>query len=163
MANFVLKNIEDIDVAVNEVITRFSFNRNSRKLLDNDIALAELYDSVFAGLDISTWNMTAVYAYDSLVWYLHSDRSLWLLRSTMDGNVGNNPGIAISKSNGKTPDFSSLHWENQNEFIDVLDEKYGILESIRMYVMNMFVKHEQSKPFHRFGSLYDEQAGSIAS
>lgn len=71
MANFVLKNIEDIDVAVNEVITRFSFNRNSRKLLDNDIALAELYDSVFAGLDISTWNRTAVYAHDSLVWYLH--------------------------------------------------------------------------------------------
>lgn len=83
----VLKNIDDIDVAVNEVVTSYSINRNIGKLLENDIALNELYVRVMGNLNILEYSDTrkTPYQYGDLVWYKQDSR-LWLLKSIQDNN-----------------------------------------------------------------------------
>jgi hypothetical protein len=84
----VLQNIKSIDVGVNEILHRFSFNRNTNKLLSNDIALSSLYKNYLDSMNIFEYNKNHIYRQNDLVWVKRSkgDFKLFLVRCVIDEN-----------------------------------------------------------------------------
>ena len=86
-----LSNSNYIDVAPNEYITKYSFNRNFQKLIENDIALLNAFndDGISEQHQIETYNKSKTYDVDVYVFYkIHrSDTQFYILRSVKSPNT----------------------------------------------------------------------------
>lgn len=157
----IVKNRKNVYVAINEVITRFSINRNFEKLLENDRRLAEFYKHVFAELDISEYIDPAVsgtaYQYDDLIWFQDQNKDLWLLRSILNDNV-NSPSLAIGDLLDGKPNFEKYGWQDQNEHVDLLNS--DLLSQLSSDIRRRLLEHEQDELTHRFGQLSMDPASS---
>lgn len=160
----IIRNVRNVAVAANEVITRFSVNRNFKKLLDNDLALVEFYKQVFDKLDIGEFVDPAVsgvpYEYDQIVWFQDKKKDLWLLRCIFDENW-DSPQRAIDEAaSGKAPNFRKYGWEDQNEYVDIFDS--DLVKQFDKYAKQQLKAHVDDpgddKKFgaHRFGKLSDD-------
>lgn len=119
----VLKHKDDVYVAINELITPYTVNRNIRKLLQNDRELQKLYDRILGGISIREFQKNSItpYQYGEIVWFRDRDAKLWLLRNVIQSN-GNDPQTPIDEKesyvNGN-PDFQKYGWEDANESVDI--------------------------------------------
>lgn len=52
----VITNIENIKVSSNEYLVKYTFWRNIKKLIENDVNLSFLYDSVSSSISITAYN-----------------------------------------------------------------------------------------------------------
>ena len=159
MANVaIIRNIRNAAVAANEVITRFSVNRNFQKLLENDKLLSDFYKRVFDELDIGEYVDPKVsgipYEYDDIVWFQDSNKDLWLLRCVTDDNQ-NSPQLAVSEANGAVPNFRKYGWEDQNEYIDIFDS--NLIQQLDMYAKQQLDAHLRERKSHRFGRLSTDE------
>lgn len=69
--NGLITNINDIDVASSEIITRTSLNRNFKKLFENDANLISNTTSISNSLfRILPWEENKVYSKNDLVWFV---------------------------------------------------------------------------------------------
>lgn len=152
----VLISYENMRIAVNEVINRFTVNRNIEKLIQNDQALKNLYVEIMGGLDIQGYKIQSGisnYNIDSVVWYYHEkSNTWWILRSIKDNNL-NDPRIAIEDTakyiNGH-PDFQTYGWKNENEKVDIL----GIIDKSINSLIEKFIRtHENDKDKHKYGKI----------
>ena len=134
-------SIGDVAVGHNELITRFSLNRNYRKLVENDISLLTLYNRITGGVDIDEWNPNVKYPVGTLVWYTSSpDCELYLLRNLVHENT--------LEPNPK--DFADTGWRNENEHKTILD--YGLEKTIAQFARKLMKSHQDSD-LHPLGSL----------
>lgn len=87
----ILPYTQDLDVGVNEIIQRFSFNRNSTRLLSNDFALEGLYLDYLEELNIFEYTSGRLYHQGDLIWVKRSkgDFKLFLVRCIIDENSSN--------------------------------------------------------------------------
>lgn len=153
----VLTNLNNIDVAVNELISNMSINRNVEKLLENDKLLEQMYLSVLGALQIDEWKSNAEtnkpYNYGDLVWFKDIDGKLWLFRCIQDNNV-NSPQLAIDDKNSyvyENPNFQKYGWDDQNEYIDIIN--MGLRSKLVRKIKNQLAKHENDDAYHRFGKI----------
>lgn len=90
MSNFgknVLTNIDNVKVSSNEYLVKYTFWRNYRKLLENDVNLEKLYYEVSKGIDIDMYVRGNSYDFGDIVWYLPlSKDKIVILRSLYDKN-----------------------------------------------------------------------------
>ena len=83
-----LPYIRDLDVGVNEILQRFSFNLISSRLLSNDLALSGLYEQYLDAMNVFEYIEKHKYTYGQLVWVKRStgDFKLFLVRCVIDEN-----------------------------------------------------------------------------
>lgn len=66
----IIKNVENVRVASNELLLRATINRNLKRLLDNDIALLSNANEVYHGLyRIMPYEYGKVYSKNELAWF----------------------------------------------------------------------------------------------
>lgn len=83
----VLKNIDNIKVSSNEYLTKYTFWRNFQKLLENDVDLNKLYDTISESIQIGMYDSGYSYRFGEIVWYLpESKDKIIILRSIIDDN-----------------------------------------------------------------------------
>jgi len=124
----VLPYTRNIDVGVNEILQRFSFNRSSRRLLSNDLALAALYEQYLGQLNIFEYMKGHVYQYGDLVWVKRSkgDFKLFLVRCIINDNSSNLQSIVDNAyvkgaAEQPAPEFDRYGWKDENSYIDIDD------------------------------------------
>ena len=132
-------SVGDVCVGYNEYVSRFSLNRNYRKLIANDLDLLTLYNRVSGGEDIEEWSPNVAYEPGKLVWFTEG-AELYLLRNQVIGNT--------TKPNPQ--DFVESGWKNENEHKTILD--YGLETTIQRYARKMINDH-QNGDLHSLGSL----------
>lgn len=133
----------DIRVAVNEYLTRYSFNRNIEKLLQNDRYLAELYFNTIKSMNTVQYVSGTTYEYNDIVWYKDdATGKLYILKCIIDENA----------QRPDPNDFISSGWQNQQENIDIF--KYNVKNWIYQLLNEKFAEHEKSSR-HRFGNTED--------
>lgn len=147
--NNVLSNINNVNVSVNEYVTKYSLNRNIKKLIDNDTTLKNKYNEVLSGQLIHDWSAGIEYNYCDLVWYKDENDELWLLRSMSEFN--NNPPFLIV-NNKKV--LNDQYWKNENEYKTILD--YGIEKTLQYYTRSLINEH-QYDAYHKYGILSSEK------
>ena len=76
-----------IDIAQNEYVTKYSFNRNFEKLISNDVFLTEFKNGLTN--QIETYNPHKTYNKDNYVFYKieNIDTKLYFLRSKQNDNT----------------------------------------------------------------------------
>ena len=81
-----LQYINNVDVGINEILHRFTFNRNTEKLLSNDKSLINLYEQYLNQLNVFEYNKNHKYYQNDLVWVKRSkgDFKLFLVRCVID-------------------------------------------------------------------------------
>lgn len=151
-------DLKNIDVAVDEYITRHSLNRNIERLLHNDLQLEQIYRNVLESINISPYSTTRSepYMYNDLIWFRNENdfSDLYLLRSIMDYNKYS-PQIAIDKKDKYgVIDFESYGWSDQNGYLDVLNTT--IRKSIARSIAAKLVDHVNDDEYHRFGEINDD-------
>lgn len=60
---------QTVAVGTNEIVSRFSMNRNFEKLLSNDVYLSALYTQTAQGLNIQEYQNQKVYDYGDTIWF----------------------------------------------------------------------------------------------
>ena len=153
-----MKNVRNIDVTGNEIMSKYQINRNLEKLLENDIIIYNACQSVLGSMSIKEYTESATYQYGELVWFLLKDGagkidSLWLLRCIEDNN-SKQPDVVKLKS-GQL-DYSRLSesgWKDENKYIDLVSA--GVVNAVRQHINDMMVSHTSSD-LHRFERLNPE-------
>jgi len=135
-------SLGDVCVGYNEYVSRFSLNRNIRKLVENDKKLLTLFNRMSGGEDIDEWNPSVTYKSNQMVWFVNGD-DLYLLRNQVpDNTVKPDPD-----------DFVGSGWRNENEHKTILD--YGLETAIQRYVRQKMNGH-QNGSLHSIGSLANQ-------
>lgn len=159
----VLQYTRDLDVGVNEFVQRHSFNRNSVRLLKNDLALEDLHMLYLEEMNIFEYNRDRAYDQNDLVWVRRSfgDFKLFLVRCTITQDKDVNKRQDLQKivdeayvsgaSQQPQPDFDRYGWKDENSYLEIDD--YGIREKLRRYFALRFGVHERDGAYHRFGAL----------
>lgn len=147
--NSELSNINNVNVSVNEYVTKYSLNRNIKKLIDNDIMLRNKYNEALSGQLIYDYNEDIEYNYYDLVWYKDDNGMLWLLRSLTEFNK--NP-VFLTVNNKKV--LNNQYWKNENEYKTILD--YGIDKILSQHLRSILIEH-QNEIYHKYGILSSEQ------
>lgn len=139
----------DVNVGPNEPILNGIINRNSKKLLDNDMQVYELYKKILGSLHVHDWSKNDTYAAGDLVWYVFNGR-LFLLKCIIPDNA-QTPYIKVM-STGKINNnaLRASGWDDQNQYLTVLD--YGIEQLLSSKVQTEIVEHQESK-YHPFGKV----------
>ena len=127
----VLKHTSAVDVGVNEILQRFSFNRNSGRLLENDIALNRLYERYLEQLNIFEYTPRRTYHTNDIVWVRRSigDKKLFLLRCIAENNSSDLQKIVdeaydMYAERQPEPECDRYGWKNENSIVDIT--AYGI-------------------------------------
>lgn len=159
----VLQNIKSVDVGVNEILHRFSFNRNINKLLSNDIALSSLYKNYLDSMNIFEYNKNHIYRQNDLVWVKRSkgDFKLFLVRCVIDENNSDLQNIVDSVyienvDEQLNPEFDKYGWKDENFYLNI--NEYDVESKLRRYFIQQFNVHEKDKSYHKFGSLSNNEA-----
>ena len=158
----VLPYTRAVDVGVNEILQRFSFNRSSSRLLSNDLALSDMYVQYLGAMNVFEYMKGHTYRNGQLVWVKRSvgDLKLFLVRCIIDENKSDLQRIVDSAyvagaSEQPDPEFDRYGWKDEN--FDLRIEDYGINEKLRRYFIQQFAKHERDDSYHRFGTLSSVQ------
>lgn len=158
----VLPYTRSLDVGVNEIIQRYSFNRNSVRLLSNDLALESLYEQYLLSMNVFEYTKGHQYRQNDLLWVKRSfgDFKLFLVRCIIDVNTSNLQYIVDSAyvegaDKQPTPEFDKYGWKDENSYIDI--EDYGIRAKLRRYFTQRFDSHENTDLYHRFGVLRNNE------
>lgn len=148
----ILKNIKDVNVSSNELITRMSLNRNFKKLFENDLLLEDLYNSIIQSVDIQEYHSGETYNYGQLVWFKNRDTrtEFYLLKSIVNNNV-NDPKFALYDLLYGLPDFEKYGWKNENQKLDL--KEIGIDTYILQCIDPNILKHESDTILHKFGII----------
>ena len=159
MTNGILPYKKDIDLGVNELICQHTLNRNFAKLFANDMALNELYQSVFGSKGISEYIEGEAYDFGHIVWCRKDNDKeghfLWLLRCTIQGNtLSPYKAFADEKDSTGHYNFQKYGWEDLNEDIDVT--KLQLEKSLKTFVNGPMLTHESSQ-LHKHGKFRDEE------
>jgi len=159
----VLPYTRQIDVGVNELLQRFSFNRNSVRMLSNDIELSRLHENYLASMNVLEYTSGHTYMQNDLVWVKRSigDRALFLVRCVINDNDSDLQHIvdAAYDENADSqprPEFDRYGWKDQNQDIDIEDYAIGLM--LQKYFAQRFIEHEQDKTYHEFGKLAGDPA-----
>ena len=154
----VLPYTHSLDVGVNEILQRFSFNRSARQLLSGDLALSGLYEQYLDAMNVFEYIKKHKYTNGQLVWVKRSmgDFKLFLVRCIIDENYSDlqyivDQAYVEGATEQPEPDFDHYGWKNEN--FDLHIEDYGINERLRRYFVQRFAKHERDDSYHRFGAL----------
>lgn len=148
----------NIDVAVDELISRHSVNRNFATLLTNDLQLAELYDAILQNLGISPYveGRPTPYMYNDIVWFRDANdfSALYLLRCVLDNNTHSPQEAVDSKNEYGEIDFEAYGWSDQNSYLDVLNST--IRKSLQRTLRDKIASHIADPTLHRFGDISDD-------
>lgn len=137
-----IDNINNIKVASNEQLVKYTIWRNLHKLIQNDEKLVNLLLEITNGLIISLYDEEVTYKINDFVWYYKpSTNCMVLLKSIIDNNT-NNPEY----NNGSYYDNG---WENLSEDIDI--NKTDIYDRLYNTLQNYIQDHE--KEYHIHGIL----------
>ena len=154
----VLPYTRGLDVGVNEILQRFSFNRSSSRLLSNDLALSGLYEQYLDAMNVFEYIKKHKYTQGQLVWVKRSigDFKLFLVRCIIDENDSDlqyivDRAYVEGAAEQPEPDFDRYGWKNENS--DLRIEDCGINERLRRYFVQQFARHERDDSYHRFGVL----------
>lgn len=146
----------DVSIAQNEPLIEHIFNRNACKLLNNDLALQELYKRVFSQLNISSYSSSAQYSVGDLVWY-SKDGKLYLLKCI--SFAAGSPAIQLNAIGHPSDDvLVKSGWENQNKYLTILD--YGIADLLQSLVESAVSKHQEDLDMHPNGIVNDDPTSS---
>ena len=158
----VLPYTRSLDVGVNEIIQRYSFNRSSTRLLSNDLALEDLYEQYLLSMNVFEYVKGHQYAQNDLLWVKRSfgDFKLFLVRCVIDANTSDLQRIVDSAyvegaEKQPDPEFDKYGWKDENSYIDI--EDYGMQTKLRRYFAQRFNQHEDSDLYHRFGVLRNDE------
>lgn len=132
MANYVVKNIDNVIDSSNEAITIHSVNRNFEKLLENDIALAGLAEELNkTGSGIQGYITGVPYDKGEMIWFVDYEDGtpqLHILKSLLDENKN----IPAKTLKNKLYTYEPSGWKDMYEYGTMID---GDLSA---YVLNMF-------------------------
>lgn len=103
-------------------MSNYVFNRNAKKLLENDLALYELYKKVFSQANIKEYSPSATYYAGDFVWFSEDGR-LYLLMCIIDGNT-KRPNVQLNGTEPIEAFLKATGWENKNKYLTIFD--YGI-------------------------------------
>ena len=162
---------KNIDVATNELFLRSTINRNTERLLSNDLYL---YDFVVrfkenGDYTILPWKASTEYCLGDVVVYTEYNRdkdailNLYLLQCTVDGNVAEPQKRIID---GYVADFSDSGWNNLNPFLALFyseDPESNLSNYLAGVVSNRFeLSHELDPKYHKFGNLEEHALSDVA-
>ena len=144
----------DVKVAQNEPMVNHVFNRNVKTLLQNDIALYELYKKVFSQLNIADYNSSTTYQVGDFVWFKY-DNQLYLLKCIVNNNTSA-PAIDIENPSAEHPQPSDIKlkqsgWENKNKYLTILD--YGIAAMLQSKANEAYDDHGNDTTKHPYGKI----------
>lgn len=149
---YVLQNIDNIDVASNEIFNRFTLNRQFKKLLENDLRLEELKFSIADG-KIRPFVKGTLYKKNDLIWYITESvrskhKELFLLRSAINDN-DHEPAMKIV-DNDIT--FEDSGWIDMFEFYTLLNNNYE--SHIDAEIINKLnTDHQYTSTYHKYGKI----------
>lgn len=146
----------DIQVSQNELASSNVLNVPAKKLLENDIALYELYKVVFNQLNISDYAAGIAYSAGDLVWHVH-DGQLYLLKCIVDNNTLA-PDIELDNGRALDSKLKLSGWENQNKYLTIFD--YGIERFMQSLAKLKFDEHQQQQDMHPLGKVSLDQSSS---
>lgn len=152
MSSFSIPHPTDICVASNEILNRYTFNRNFEKLLENDTNLANLY---YSTIDITN-NITPyiqgiAYNKGSYVWFSDKEtKSVYLLQSL----IGNNTNYPVGKFVNSTYVFDDSAWQDKNQLAGIIKNSFKayVLENISR---KFSLLHANNATYHKFKNLTD--------
>jgi len=154
----VLPYTRSLDVGVNEMLQRFSFNRGSKRLLENDLALAGLFERYLTEMNVFEYGAKSVYGQNDLVWVKRSkgDFKLFIVRCVIDKNSSDLQKIVDAAyvegaDEQPEPAFDENGWKDENKYLDLDD--YDVQARLRRYFAIRFARHERDDVYHRFGAL----------
>ena len=145
----------NVRVAPNDLLISHVLNRQTKKLLQNDIALCELYKQILKDLKISDYNPNVQYNVGDCVWYVDSQENRLYLLRCISTNYSE-PNIKYY-SNSDYPDknidsvLKNSGWENCNKYLTILD--YGIAQYLSSYVEQQIIDHQEDQSMHKYGQL----------
>ena len=98
----------NVDIAQNEYVTKYSFNRNFEKLISNDMILDEMSQN---NLNIETYNKYKTYSKNDLVFYKikKTDPQLYVLCSLTTPNQ-HKPRVRKDINTNELYVISSEYW-----------------------------------------------------
>ena len=102
-----------IDIAPNEYVTKYSFNRNFEKLISNDFSLINAANTNESQEhDIETYNNTKTYSLGTYVFYkIHpDDTQFYILKSIKEPNM-HKPLVRKDVNTGKMYVVNSEWWQ----------------------------------------------------
>ena len=155
---------DSVAVGTNEVLSRYSLNRNFEKLLSNDLYIQELQAATLSTLNIKDYQPQNTYDYGDIVWYTpdSSDPTRKLLLKCLVDDNQNNPNVAIKETssyvNGQ-PFFEKYGWKDQNRQIPLSSGDLGIVDQIYQEIGLEFQAHQETEVnpegdrYHRFEEL----------
>ena len=139
----------DVLVGPNEPMINHVMNRNAKKLLENDLALYELYKKIFSGIGIKDYAPSATYNNGDFVWFVENYR-LYLLKCVVNNNT-KRPDIKLNNNEPIESYLKNSGWENKNKYLTIFD--FGIAQFIQSLVDVQFDAHQSSKEYHPFGEV----------
>ena len=150
MSNFgknVLTNIDNIKVSSNEYLVKYTFWRNYRKLLENDVNLESLYREISNRIDMDMYVKGGKYDFGALVWYLPlSKDKIVILRSIYDNNR-NFP--EQTNRDGSHRSYEQNGWEVLSIDTDIYST--DVFDKINRVVYQAIKDHQDGE--HPFGEI----------
>lgn len=144
----IVKNVENVQVYGNELLTPYAINRNIKKLLENDEALYGFYKKQFDGLRVTDYNYGVEYALGQLVWYKEPRTGrLYLLKSIIDKNIDEPVMLDGEK-------FEKSGWTSEAKYLNIL--KYGICCDLARRASQAYEDHEKRTDLHPFGRISND-------
>ena len=139
-----------VEVSPNELMLNHVFNRSAKKLLENDLALHELYKVVFNQLNIVDYASGMTYSPGDLVWLSYKDE-LYLLKCILNNN-SNVPNIQLDSTGRPLESLLRMSgWEDQNRYLTILD--YGIEAFLQSLVNIKVDEHQKDPTMHPLGKV----------
>jgi hypothetical protein len=163
MLNYVIQNVENVNVSQNEIVSKHSLNRNFEKLLQNDKELVQLAMNIISSATtIKSYVKGLEYNRGNYVWFTPPKNdstyslNLYLLECMYDGNA-NSPTRTLVDG---IYTFETSGWKNKNDVASIMSENLypAVLDLV---AKKMMLYHSYMKQYHKFDRLSsDEQAES---
>lgn len=156
--SYVLKNIENINNAGNEILNRHTINRNFLKLLENDKILDSLMNSpIINKTGITPYLSTKIYNKNDLIWYKDFNQKtnqpvLYILRSLCD----NNSSKPEKTYYDKVETFEDSGWKDEYEYGSIIENSILTYLGIA-FNRNIEANHILNSTYHKFGQLTEDK------
>lgn len=144
MSREIIQNVENVKVSENEYLVKYTFWRNLRKLIENDVNLNNYYNRISENLSLEMYIDGKVYKYGEKVWYICKSKDMAVIIQSIADNNSTNP-----EAGGK--DFESNGWLTLSMDVNIYDT--DILKRMETDIYKFILKHE--KEMHPFGQLID--------
>ena len=141
----VLANIDNIKVSSNEYLAKYTFWRNFKKLLENDINLDGLYAEISGGLSIGMYVKGNTYRFGEILWYLCESKEMIVIIRSLHNNNSTYPerGGLSFEDNG---------WETLSLDVDIYS--MDIMQKLGNIAYLAFKGHQDGE--HPYGILSRE-------